>query len=66
MKKAEMLAKIEAHKGRSVGVRVINKSGEEVCYFYQDEPESRGITRAMKEIYPQMNEGKFTDVAFIS
>ena len=66
MTKVEMLAKIKAHKGRSVGVKVVTVSGEEVCYFYQDEPESRGITRAMKEIYSLMNEGKFTDVTFIS
>ena len=66
MTKAEMLAKIRAHKGRSVGVKVITSSGEEVCYFYKDEPESRGIARAMKEIYPQMDAGKFTDVTFIS
>ena len=31
-----MLAKIEVHKGRSVGVKVITKSGNEVCYFYED------------------------------
>ena len=47
-----MLAKIEAHKGRSVGVKVITKSGNEVCYFYEDMEDSKGITRAMKDIYP--------------
>lgn len=50
MTRAEMLAKIRAHKGRSVGVKVITASGEEVCFFYKDEKESKGITRAMKEI----------------
>lgn len=66
MTRAEMLAKIRAHKGRSVGVKVITASGEEVCFFYKDEKESKGITRAMKEIYPQMDLGKFIDVSFIS
>lgn len=66
MTRAEMLAKIKAYKGRSVGVKVITASGEEICFFYKDVPDSRGITRAMKEIYPQMDLGKFTDVTFIS
>ena len=52
-----MLAKIEAHKGRSVG---------EVCYFYEDMEDSKGITRAMKDIYPLMDKGKFTNVTFVS
>lgn len=65
MTRAEMLAKVEAHKDASVGV-IATESGKEICFFYKDEPESQGITRAMNEIYPQMNAGKFTDVTFIA
>lgn len=66
MTEIQMLAKIEAHKGRSVGVKVITKSGNEVCYFYEDMEDSKGITRAMKDIYPLMDKGKFTNVTFVS
>ena len=66
MTEIQMLAKREAHKGRSVGVKVITKSGNEVCYFYEDMEDSKGITRAMKDIYPLMDKGKFTNVTFVS
>ena len=61
-----MLTLLKKYKGKSVGIRVIALSGKELCYFYKDEPDSKGITRAMEEIYPQMNAGKFADVTFIS
>mgnify|MGYP001659002166 CR=1 FL=1 len=64
MTEAQMLAKIEEHKNKSVGVKVITKSGNKFCYFYEDTEDSKGITKAMNEIYPLMNE--FADVTFLS
>lgn len=66
MTEIQMLAKIEAHKGKSVGVKVITKSGNEVCYFYKDTEDSKGIARAMKQIYPLLHKGEFTNVTFFS
>ena len=66
MTEIQMLAKIEAHKGKSVGVRAITISGDEECYFYKDTENSKGIVRAMNEIYPLMFEGRFVDVTFFS
>lgn len=63
MTRAEMLAKLKSHKG--VGVQVETNSGNEVCYFYEDMTDSKGIVRAMKQIYPMMNKGKFTKVIFV-
>lgn len=64
MTKVEMLAKLKSHKG--VGVEVITASGNKVCYFYEDMTDSKGIDRAMKQIYPMMDNGKFKKVTFIA
>ena len=48
------------------GVVCTLPNGNEVYYFYQDFNErGEGIERAMKQIYPQLNSGKFKKVEFI-
>ena len=64
MTKSEMLTKLKNYKG--VGVEVVTTSGNKVCYFYENMTDSKGIDRAMKQIYPMMNKGKFTQVTFVS
>ncbi|WP_461879683.1 hypothetical protein [Fusicatenibacter sp.] len=64
MTKVEMMAKLKRHKG--VGVEITTATGSMIYYFYEDFEESTGIDRAMKQIYPKMNNGKFAKVTFIA
>mgnify|MGYP001051541733 FL=1 len=64
MTKVEMLAKIKKHKG--IGVEITTATGNMIYYFYEDFEDSSGIDRAMKQIYPQMDSGKFAKVTFIA
>ena len=64
MTKVEMLAKLKRHKG--VGAEITTATGNMIYYFYEDFEDSNGIDRAMKQIYPQMDNGKFVKVAFIA
>ena len=64
MTKVEMLAKLKTHKG--VGVQVITNTGNEVCYFYEDMEGSTGISRALKQVQPMMDKGKFAKVTFVA
>lgn len=64
MTKVEMMAKLKRHKG--VGVEITTATGNTIYYFYEDFEDSNGIDRAMKQIYPQMDNGKFAKVTFIA
>ena len=62
MTKVEMLAKLKRYKG--IGVTMA--TGNMIYYFYEDFENSKGIDRAMKQIYPQMDNGKFAKITFIA
>lgn len=64
MTKVEMLAKVKKYNG--IGVEITTATGNMIYYFYEDFEDSSGINRAMKQIYPQMDNGKFTKVTFIA
>lgn len=64
MTKVEMMAKLKRNKG--VGVEITTATGNMIYYFYEDFEDSNGIDRAMKQIYPQMDNGKFSKVTFIA
>lgn len=64
MTKVEMMAKLKRNKG--VGVEITAATGNMIYYFYEDFEDSNGIDRAMKQIYPQMDNGKFSKVTFIA
>ena len=64
MTKVEMMAKLKRNKG--VGVEITTPTGNMIYYFYEDFEDSNGIDRAMKQIYPQMDNGKFSKVTFIA
>lgn len=61
MTKIEMMAKLKRNKG--VGVEITTSTGNLIYYFYED---STGIDRAMRQIYPKMDNGKFAKVTFIA
>lgn len=48
------------------GVRATTAAGNVLHFFYEDfnEP-GEGINRAMKQLYPQMNKGIYTELIFI-
>lgn len=64
MTKVEMLAKVKKYKG--IGVEITTATGNMIYYFYEDFEDSSRIDRAMKQIYPQMDSGKFAKVTFIA
>ena len=64
MTKIEMMAKIKRYKG--IGVEITTATGNMIYYFYEDFEGSTGIDRAMKQIYPKLENGKFTKVTFIA
>ena len=64
MTKIEMMAKIKRYKG--IGVEITTATGNMIYYFYEDFEGSTGIDRAMKQIYPKVDNGKFTKVTFIA
>lgn len=64
MTKIEMMAKIKRYKG--IGVEITTATGNMIYYFYEDFEGSTGIDRAMKQIYPKLDNGKFTKVTFIA
>ena len=62
MTKVEMLAKTKKYTG--VGVEITTATG--IYYFYEDFENSNGIDRAMKQIYPKIDNGKLAKVTFIA
>lgn len=64
MTKVEMLAKIKKYTW--VGVEITTATGNMIYYFYEDFENSNGIDRAMKQIYPKIDNGKFAKVTFIA
>ncbi len=64
MTKVEMLAKIKKYTG--VGVEITTAAGNMIYHFYEDFENSNGIDRAMKQIYPKIDNGKFAKVTFIA
>ena len=64
MTKVEMLAKIKKYTG--VGVEITTATGNMIYHFYEDFENSNGIDRAMKQIYPKIDNGKFAKVTFIA
>lgn len=53
-----------------IGVEVKTNSGESIYYFYEDfdgvfTTPARGIDRAMKQLYPMLNNGKIKGLTFI-
>ena len=64
MTKIEMMAKIKRYKG--IGVEITTATGNMIYYFYEDFEGSTGIDRAMNQIYPKLDNGKFTKVTFIA
>ena len=49
-----------------IGVETTTNSGNTVYYFYEDfDGPATGIKRAMKQLYPMMNKGKISGIAFI-
>ena len=64
MTKVEMLAKLKRYKG--IVVEITMATGKMIYYFYEDFENSKGIDRAMKQIYLQMDNGKFAKITFIA
>ncbi|WP_419031288.1 hypothetical protein [Holdemanella porci] len=64
MTKVEMMTKLKRNKG--VGVEITTATGNTIYYFYEDFEDSNGIDRAMKQIYPKIDNGKFSKVTFIA
>lgn len=64
MTKVKMLAKIK--KYTEIGVEITTATGNMIYYFYEDFENSNGIDRAMKQIYPKIDNGKFAKVTFIA
>ena len=48
-----------------IGVEAVTRYGDHLCYFYVDFPDSGGIDRAMKQIYPALDKGDFKRVTFL-
>ena len=50
-----------------VGAEVVTSDGLYIYYFYEDFPgEESGISRAMRQLYPGLDSGRFSKVVFIS
>lgn len=64
MTKVEMMAKLKRNKG--IGVEITTATGNMIYYFYEDFEDSTGVDRAMKQIYPKLDNGKFAKVTFIA
>lgn len=64
MTKVEMLAKTKKYTG--VGVEITTATGNMIYYFYEDFENSNGIDRAMKQIYPKIDNDKLAKVTFIA
>ena len=59
-----IIAKIKKYTW--VGVEITTATGNMIYYFYEDFENSNGIDRAMKQIYPKIDNGKFAKVTFIA
>ena len=48
-----------------IGVECVTVEGHTPRYFYEDFPGDKGITRAMKQLYPLMEKGRIIKLTFI-
>lgn len=49
-----------------IGVKATTNFGTEQLFFYEDfDGPTTGIDRAMKQLYPQLNAGKYTKLVFV-